>query len=193
MLSTLKCINSYLWDCLKIIAIPLFFNKGNIVNHQMSWFRKKKITMIFNKVCSEIMISKTLRKSILDSWYEWFFLCLASSPNLGQSHGQGYATLGRPSSLPVSKANYHRSSSNPDLAGNTPTSPDFDFSAFSGRNLDRTGSMKADEQQNVPKVRGKKVIQFSQFAMVCFFLWDATMLPSVNERTGTSTSFAIPV
>lgn len=55
-----------------------------------------------------------------------------SSPNIGSPHSQGYATLGRPSSLPVSKTSYQRSSSNPDLAGSTPTSPDMEFSNFSG-------------------------------------------------------------
>ena len=42
---------------------------------------------------------------------------------LGSPTGQ-YATLGRPSSLPVSKQGYQRSSSDPDLPGSTPTTPD---------------------------------------------------------------------
>ncbi|XP_059178065.1 dedicator of cytokinesis protein 7-like isoform X2 [Physella acuta] len=80
-----------------------------------------------------------------------------SSPNIGSPHTQGYATLGRPSSLPVSKTNYQRSSSNPDLAGNTPTSPDMEFTF--NRPLDRTGSMRVEEpSQNMPKVRGKKLV-----------------------------------
>ncbi|BFY99508.1 hypothetical protein BsWGS_02548 [Bradybaena similaris] len=82
-----------------------------------------------------------------------------SSPNIGSPHTQGYATLGRPSSLPVSKANYQRSSSNPDLAGSTPTSPDLEFSTFTGRPLDRSGSMRTDDPgQGIPKMRGKKLV-----------------------------------
>ncbi|XP_055884538.1 dedicator of cytokinesis protein 7-like isoform X6 [Biomphalaria glabrata] len=81
-----------------------------------------------------------------------------SSPNISSPHSQGYATLGRPSSLPVSKANYQRSSSNPDLAGNTPTSPDMEFTTFA-RPLDRTGSMRGEDQvMTLPKLRGKKLV-----------------------------------
>ncbi|XP_041359192.1 dedicator of cytokinesis protein 7-like isoform X2 [Gigantopelta aegis] len=84
------------------------------------------------------------------------------SPVLSPSlHSQGYATLGRPSSLPISKQAYQRSTSNPDLAGLTPTSPDAEVAGFIiGRQLDRTGSMKGDEfsGQNYAKVRGKKYI-----------------------------------
>ena len=44
----------------------------------------------------------------------------------------GYNTLGRPSSLPISKANYQRSTSNPNLSGITPTSPDSEVLSFIG-------------------------------------------------------------
>ena len=54
----------------------------------------------------------------------------ASVPQLGSP--SGYNTLGRPSSLPLSKQNYQRSTSNPDLAGNTPTSPDAEVLAYIG-------------------------------------------------------------
>merc|ERR1719483_535457 len=76
----------------------------------------------------------------------------ASSPQLASP--SGYNTLGRPSSLPVSKAAYHRSSSNPDLAA-TPTSPEYELAAFSTRQLDRANSMKGDDPHGV-KVRGRK-------------------------------------
>ena len=59
------------------------------------------------------------------------FLSPDSSPALCPSvHSQGYATLGRPSSLPISKQTYQRSTSNPDLAGLTPTSPDAEVAGF---------------------------------------------------------------
>ncbi|KAK6180566.1 hypothetical protein SNE40_012697 [Patella caerulea] len=73
----------------------------------------------------------------------------------------GYATLGRPSSLPVSKHSCMRSTSNPDLAGNTPTSPDAEVAGFNFRgNMDRAGSMRGDDVLigAVPKVRGKKLV-----------------------------------
>ena len=64
--------------------------------------------------------------------HQWF-LCVcvtASVPQLGSP--SGYNTLGRPSSLPLSKQSYQRSTSNPDLAGNTPTSPDAEVLAYIG-------------------------------------------------------------
>lgn len=42
--------------------------------------------------------------------------------------GSGYATLGRPSSLPINQQNYQRSSSNPDLT--TPTTPEAEMAGF---------------------------------------------------------------
>ena len=60
-----------------------------------------------------------------------FCVCVtASVPQLGSP--SGYNTLGRPSSLPLSKQSYQRSTSNPDLAGNTPTSPDAEVLAYIG-------------------------------------------------------------
>ena len=53
----------------------------------------------------------------------------ATDPNMMS----GYNTLGRPSSLPVSGKGYQRSTSNPDLAGNTPTSPDDEVHGFFGK------------------------------------------------------------
>ncbi|XP_076463063.1 dedicator of cytokinesis protein 7-like isoform X1 [Babylonia areolata] len=82
---------------------------------------------------------------------------IASVPQLGSP--SGYNTLGRPSSLPLSKQSYQRSTSNPDLAGNTPTSPDAEVIAYMGKQLDRTGSMKDDfSGANFPKMRGKKLV-----------------------------------
>ncbi|PVD22808.1 hypothetical protein C0Q70_16064 [Pomacea canaliculata] len=83
----------------------------------------------------------------------------ASVPQLGSP--SGYNTLGRPSSLQLAKQNYQRSTSNPDLAGNTPTSPDAEvISLMGGKQLDRTGSMKGEDYlgTNYPKVRGKKLV-----------------------------------
>ncbi|XP_069126839.1 dedicator of cytokinesis protein 7-like isoform X2 [Argopecten irradians] len=80
-------------------------------------------------------------------------------PNLNSS--SGYNTLGRPSSLPVSKQPYQRSNSNPDLAGSTPTSPDNEVQGIvGGRYLDRTGSMRGEDMlsQLFPKMRGKKTV-----------------------------------
>lgn len=54
----------------------------------------------------------------------------ASVPQLNSP--TSYATLGRPSSLPLSKQNYQRSTSNPNLLGITPTSPDAEVMAFMG-------------------------------------------------------------
>ncbi|XP_052102074.1 dedicator of cytokinesis protein 7-like [Mytilus californianus] len=61
------------------------------------------------------------------------------------ANASGYNTLGRPSSLPLSRQNYQRSTSNPDLAGSTPTSPDAEVGNFLGRYMDRGGSMRGEE------------------------------------------------
>ncbi|KAL3867584.1 hypothetical protein ACJMK2_040468 [Sinanodonta woodiana] len=53
----------------------------------------------------------------------------------------GYNTMGRPSTLPINKQTYQRSSSNPDLAA-TPTTPDAEMGGFFGN---RGGSVKGDE------------------------------------------------
>ncbi|XP_005089591.1 dedicator of cytokinesis protein 7 isoform X1 [Aplysia californica] len=138
---------------------------GNVVNVGQATF--EAISHVVLRVHELLEDKNDLngRNALLAAYIQYSFSipCLGlhhqgSSPNLGSPHGQGYATLGRPSSLPVAKANYHRSSSNPDLAGSTPTSPDFEFSTFSGRQLDRTGSMKGEDPQNVPKIRGKKLV-----------------------------------
>lgn len=44
----------------------------------------------------------------------------------------GYNTMGRPSSLPVNKQNYQRSTSNPDLT--TPTTPEAEMAGFFSKN-----------------------------------------------------------
>ncbi|ESP02458.1 hypothetical protein LOTGIDRAFT_199704 [Lottia gigantea] len=96
--------------------------------------------------------------------------CNIPHPGLLQ-HGiptmSGYATLGRPSSLPINKQSCLRSTSNPDLAGQTPTSPDAEVAGFIGTgNLDRAGSMRGDDtlSNNIPKMRGKKLIH-EEFAL----------------------------
>lgn len=61
------------------------------------------------------------------------------------ANASGYNTLGRPSSLPLSRQNYQRSTSNPDLAGSTPTSPDAEVGNFMGRYMERGGSMRGEE------------------------------------------------
>ncbi|XP_052826042.1 dedicator of cytokinesis protein 7 isoform X2 [Octopus bimaculoides] len=82
---------------------------------------------------------------------------------LGSPTGQ-YPTLGRPSSLPVNKPGYQRSSSDPDLSGSTPTTPDAEvihiMNFTKGGPLDRTGSMKGSEYgiSTFPKIRGKKLV-----------------------------------
>lgn len=61
------------------------------------------------------------------------------------ANASGYNTLGRPASLPLSRQNYQRSTSNPDLAGSTPTSPDVEVGNLMGRYNDRGGSMRGEE------------------------------------------------
>ncbi len=41
-----------------------------------------------------------------------------------------YATLGRPTSLPITKQTHHRSSSDPDLPGSNPSSPDAEVASL---------------------------------------------------------------
>ena len=49
--------------------------------------------------------------------------------------GGGYATLGRPVSLPVSHQSHLRSSSDPDLPGSNPGSPDHEVASIIGEAL----------------------------------------------------------
>jgi len=49
------------------------------------------------------------------------------------SSSSNYATLGRPLSLPVSRQQRHLSSSDPDLATSSTTSPDSDMTTYSGQ------------------------------------------------------------
>ncbi|GFN96684.1 dedicator of cytokinesis protein 7-like [Plakobranchus ocellatus] len=139
---------------------------GTVVNVGQATF--EAMAQVVRRV-HESLDEKNDRNLLLASYIQYSFsvpsqgmVHQASSPSLGSPIGQhGYATLGRPSSLPVSKANYQRSSSNPDLAGNTPTSPDLEFSTFmGGRGLDRSGSMRGEDpvQGGLPKVRGKKLV-----------------------------------
>ncbi|KAK3089282.1 hypothetical protein FSP39_002319 [Pinctada imbricata] len=107
------------------------------------------------------------RNSLLASYIR--YSCCLPHPGLLQQCStdpsmSGYNTLGRPSSLPVTNKGYQRSTSNPDLAGNTPTSPDDEvhgiFGTFGGaaKYLDRTGSMRGDEYAQQIKGRGKKLV-----------------------------------
>ena len=43
-----------------------------------------------------------------------------------------YHTLGRPNSLPVGVKGHYRSTSDPDLAGSTPNSPDNEVAGLTG-------------------------------------------------------------
>lgn len=68
------------------------------------------------------------------NYTEIYLFILASSINFASlANASGYNTLGRPSSLPLSRQNYQRSTSNPDLAGSTPTSPDAEVGNFLGK------------------------------------------------------------
>lgn len=51
--------------------------------------------------------------------------------NLNQ--GGQYNTLGRPTSLPVGKQTYQRSTSDPDLTGSNPSSPDCEVASLIGQ------------------------------------------------------------
>ena len=54
---------------------------------------------------------------------------LFAAPTMSAS---GYSTLGRPVSLPVAHQPHHRSSSDPDLPGSNPGSPDAEVAALIG-------------------------------------------------------------
>ena len=59
-------------------------------------------------------------------------ICMFYQPLASPVAPGGYATLGRPVSLPVSKATHHRSSSDPDLPGSNPGSPDAEVASLLG-------------------------------------------------------------
>lgn len=140
---------------------------GNIVNVGQATF--EALAQIVRRV-HELLEDKNDhngRNSVLSSYIQYCctmphqgMLHIASVPQLGSP--TGYNTLGRPSSLPISKQSYQRSTSNPDLAGLTPTSPDAEVLAYiGGKSLDRTGSMKGEDFNPAnfsPKVRGKKLV-----------------------------------
>ncbi|XP_070194616.1 dedicator of cytokinesis protein 7-like isoform X3 [Littorina saxatilis] len=139
---------------------------GNIVNVGQATF--EALAQIVRRV-HELLEDKNDhngRNSVLASYIEYCctlphqgMIHQASVPQLGSP--TGYNTLGRPSSLPLNKQSYQRSTSNPDLAGNTPTSPDAEVLAFiGGKQLDRTGSMKGEDYASgfPTKVRGKKLV-----------------------------------
>ncbi|XP_060603802.1 dedicator of cytokinesis protein 7-like isoform X2 [Ruditapes philippinarum] len=82
------------------------------------------------------------RNSVLAAYIQ--YCCTLPHPG-GAMPGQmemssGYATLGRPSSLPINKQAYQRSTSNPDLT--TPTTPEAEMAGFFSN---RAGSMRTEE------------------------------------------------
>ncbi|RUS71322.1 hypothetical protein EGW08_020919, partial [Elysia chlorotica] len=131
---------------------------GNIVNVGQATF--EAMAQVVRRV-HDSLDEKNDRNLLLASYVQYSFTVAAQgTSHQGERPTQRYATLGRPSSLPVCSANHQRSSSNPDLAGNTPTSPDYEFSAFTGgRTLDRSGSMRGEDPSlGTPKLRGKKLV-----------------------------------
>ncbi|XP_048256489.1 dedicator of cytokinesis protein 7-like isoform X1 [Haliotis rufescens] len=142
---------------------------GNILNTGQSSF--EAIAQIVQQ-CSELLEDKNDangRNSILVAYIQYCskIPSPASSQNSPQGLGSptmhsqgGYNTLGRPSSLPITKQSYMRSTSNPDLAGQTPTSPDAEVFSFNAGRFERGGSVKMDDigTQGFSKMRGKKLV-----------------------------------
>ena len=59
----------------------------------------------------------------------YFFVIFLSAPT---GHPGSYATLGRPTTLPMGKPSMHRSNSDPDLGGSNPNSPDAEVASLLG-------------------------------------------------------------
>ncbi|XP_064604400.1 dedicator of cytokinesis protein 7-like isoform X2 [Liolophura sinensis] len=80
-----------------------------------------------------------------------------SMSNLNQ--GGQYNTLGRPTSLPVGKQTYQRSTSDPDLTGSNPSSPDCEVASLIGsRTIDRASSIRDGPSSSYTKQGGKKLV-----------------------------------
>ncbi|XP_053393820.1 dedicator of cytokinesis protein 7-like isoform X3 [Mercenaria mercenaria] len=81
------------------------------------------------------------RNSVLAAYIQYCCTLPHPGPMPGQMDmSSGYATLGRPSSLPLNKQAYQRSTSNPDLT--TPTTPEAEMAGFFSN---RAGSMRTEE------------------------------------------------
>ena len=79
-------------------------------------------------------------------------------PHSAPTSPGAYATLGRPVSLPVAKQSRHRSSSDPDLPGSPPVTPDCEVAGIMGsKTIDRSGSLCHRDPPYFPKVHGRKV------------------------------------
>lgn len=98
------------------------------------------------------------RNGLLTTYIKYYTLPQHEPMNSPTSN---YATLGRPSSLMISPTARHRSTSDPDLPGSAPVSPDAEVACLmsGGRNVDRTASLRQhDQQYYFPRVQGRKLV-----------------------------------